>query len=151
MEKGTVSQKFAYISGETRTDFYDRPAPGGHVIVVSFSYFKFYEVDIITEKYVYLRLTPGADRSFAFLKEKVTFVLESLPESMCSSVIMEVQHIFDSGANELRVLSMVESLLKGPLDMLAEIDAWLSMNTEPNREQTAALRADIQKLLRSGK
>lgn len=151
MEKGTVSQKFAYISGETRTDFYDRATADAPVIVVSFSYFKYYEVDVITEKYVYLRLTPGADRSFAFPKEKVTFILESLPESMRSSILLEVQHILDRGTNEILFLSMVENLLKGPLDMLAEIDAWLSMNTEPNREQTAALRADIQKLLNGKK
>ena len=59
----------------------------------------------------------------------------------------EVRHILDSGENELRVLEMFERMLKKPLDMLAEIEAWLSMNTEPNRQETAALRADIQKLL----
>ena len=70
---------------------------------------------------------------------------------MRSSILLEVQHILDRGTNEILFLSMVENLLKGPLDMLAEIDAWLSMNTEPNREQTAALRADIQKLLNGKK
>lgn len=63
-------------------------------------------------------------------------------------VEIEVNHIFETGANEIRVVEMVNRLLDKQAKLLNEIEAWLSMNTEPNREETAALRADIRRLFK---
>lgn len=73
--------------------------------------------------------------------------MNKIPENVKKQIALDVNHIFESGVNEIRVIELIERLLSKPYNMLNEIEAWLSFNQSPDKENITALKNDIKKLI----
>ena len=73
--------------------------------------------------------------------------METISEQKKQAIANHIKHIFDSGANEIRVIEAVETHLRPATELLAKIEAFLCFNTTPDPNETKKVRKAITDFL----